>query len=148
MYLTGLDESFLGKYPLLIVFGILLIGMYRAVDQRRKLDFENGIAFLPAFKTGMSVSVLFTLMYSFFIYMYVTVIDLGFRDDFIAKRIEELRKNNTPEADINVWIKSAQDFPFAMTWVLFTFIGLLVISVFYAGAIARMMSKKYPAPKA
>jgi hypothetical protein len=76
--------------------------------------------------------------------MYVSVIDLSFREDFIAKRVEELKKNNTPQADINVWLKSAEDFPFAMVWVLFTFIGLMVIGVFYAAAIARMMSRKYP----
>lgn len=147
MYMTGLDETFLGKYPLLVVFGLLLIGMYRAVDGRRQLDHPEGITFMPAFKTGMSVAVLFTLMYSLFIYLYITAIDLGFRDDFIAKRVEELRKNNTSQADIDTWLNSAKDFPFAMTWVLFTFIGLMVISVFYAGAIGRMISKKFP-PKA
>jgi hypothetical protein len=144
MYLSGLDETFVGKYPLLLVFGLLLIGMFRAVDARRKTDFPGGVVFMPAFRTGMSVAVLFTLLYSLFIYIYVSVIDLSFREDFIAKRVEELKKNNTPQADINVWLKSAEDFPFAMVWVLFTFIGLMVIGVFYAAAIARMMSRKYP----
>lgn len=144
LYLSGLDETFVGKYPLLLVFGLLLIGMFRAVDARRKIDFPDGVVFMPAFRTGMSVAVLFTLLYSLFIYMYVSVIDLSFREDFIAKRVEELKKNNTPQADINVWLKSAEDFPFAMVWVLFTFIGLMVIGVFYAAAIARMMSRKYP----
>ena len=62
----------------------------------------------------------------------------------IPQRITELRASNTPEVDVNAWIKGAQDFPFALTWTLFTFIGILIISVFYAGAIGRMMIKKYP----
>lgn len=147
LLLTGLNESFLGKYPLLLVFGLLLIGMYRAVDARRKADFPNGLTFMPVFKIGMSVATLFTLLYSLFIYLYITSIDLGFRDSFIAKRVEELKKSDTPQVDIDAWIKGAEDFPFAMTWVLFTFIGLMIISVFYAGAIARMMTRKYPAAK-
>lgn len=147
LYLTGLNEGFLGKYPLLIVFGLLLIGMFRAVDERRKLDFADGITFMASFKPAMSVATLFTLLYSLFIYFYVTVIDENFKSDFIAKRVDELRASETPEADVNAWINGAQDFPFAMTWVLFTFIGLMVISVFYAGAIGRMMARKYPASK-
>lgn len=121
--------------------------MFRAVDARRKIDFPNGLTFMPVFKIGMSVATFFTLLYSLFIYLYITAIDLGFRDNFIAKRVEELKKSDTPQVDIDAWIKGAEDFPFAMTWVLFTFIGLMIISVFYAGAIARMMTRKYPAAK-
>lgn len=144
LYLSGLNTSFLGKYPLLIVFGLLLIGMFRAADARRKLDYPNGIAFMPVFKSAISVATLFTLMYSLFIYLYVTSIDDQFQAKFIAERVAELIKNNTPQADVDAWVKGAQDFPFAMTWVLFTFIGLMVIGVFYAGAIGRMMARKHP----
>ncbi|MEX1188133.1 MAG: DUF4199 family protein [Bacteroidia bacterium] len=144
LLLTGLNDSFLGKYPLLLVFGLLLIGMFRAVDARRKIDYPNGITSMPVFKIAMSVATLFTLMYSVFIYFYITAIDLDFRSNFIAKRVDELKASDTPQVDIDAWIKGAEDFPFAMTWVLFTFVGLMLISVFYAMAIARMMARKHP----
>lgn len=144
LFITGLDTTFLGKYPLLLVFALLLIGMYRGVDGRRKLDHADGIAFMPAFRSAMSVSMLFSLIYTLFIYFYITAIDTEFSNKFIANRITELRASNTPEVDVNAWIKGAQDFPFALTWTLFTFIGILIISVFYAGAIGRMMIKKNP----
>jgi hypothetical protein len=147
LYLAGFADSTLGSYPLLPVFGFLLIGMFRGIDARRKLDYPNGIPFLPAFKAGMSISALFALMYTLFIYVYITYLDYDFKGRFIASRVEELRKNKTPEVDVTAWIDGAEKFPFAMTWILFTFIGLMVLSVFYAGAIGRMMAKKYPAPK-
>jgi hypothetical protein len=144
LFITGLDTSFLGKYPLLLVFALLLIGMYRGTDGRRKLDHKDGIAFMPAFRSAMSVSMLFSLIYTLFVYFYITTIDDQFMNKFIANRVTELRASNTPEVDVNAWIKGAQEFPFALTWTLFTFIGVMVISVFYAGAIGRMMIKKYP----
>jgi hypothetical protein len=73
-----------------------------------------------------------------------TVVTNNFRGRYIANRIADLRKNKTPEIDITAWVKSAEKFPFENIWVLFTFIGLMVISVFYSAAIARMMAKKYP----
>jgi len=144
LFITGLDTSFLGKYPLLLVFALLLIGMYRGADGRRKLDHVDGIAFMPAFRSAMSISALFSLIYTLFVYFYITSIDNQFMNKFIANRVTELRASNTPEVDVNAWIKGAQEFPFALTWTLFTFIAIMVISVFYAGAIGRMMAKKYP----
>ncbi len=144
LYLSGFADSTLGNYPLLPVFGFLLIGMFRGMENRRQLDFPNGIPFLPAFKTGMSIAALFSLMYTLFIYVYITYLDYDFKGRFIAKRVLDLRKNKTPEVDITAWIDGAEKFPFAMTWILFTFIGLMVLSVFYAGVIGRMMVKKYP----
>lgn len=148
LYMAGFADSALGNYPLLPIFGFLLIGMFRGINERRKLDYAEGVPFLPAFKTGMSIATLFTLMYTLFIYFYITQIDYDFKGRFIASRVADLRKNHTPEADVTAWINGADKFPFEMTWVLFTFIGLMVISVFYAGAIGRMMAKKYPAVKA
>jgi hypothetical protein len=144
LFITGLDSTFLGKYPLLIVFALLLIGMYRGVDGRRKIDHPDGIAFMPAFRSGMSISSLFSLMYTLFIYFFITVIDEQFKSKFVANRIAELQESKTPQVDIDAWIKGTENFPFAMTWVLFTFLGIIIISVFYAGAIGRMMAKKYP----
>lgn len=144
LLLTGLDTSFLGKYPLLLVFALLLIGMYRGVDGRRKLDHPDGISFMPAFRSAMSVSALFSLIYTLFIYFFITKIDENFRDKFIANRIAELREAKTPQVDIDAWIKGSYEFPFALTWTLFTFIGIMVISLIYAFAIGKMMTKKYP----
>ncbi len=145
LYMAGFADTSLGNYPLLPVFGFLLIGMFRGINERRKLDHPNGIHFMYAFKSGMSIATLFTLMYSIFIYVYITFIDYDFKGRFIALRKADLIKNNTPAADVTAWVNGAEKFPFAMTWILFTFIGLMVISVFYSGAIARMMAKKYPA---
>jgi hypothetical protein len=144
LYLSGLADSMLGNYPLLPIFGFLLVGMFRGINEGRKTDFPNGVPFLPAFKTGMSIAALFTMMYTLFIYVYINYLDSNFRGRYIANRIADLRKNKTPEIDITAWVKSAEKFPFENIWVLFTFIGLMVISVFYSAAIARMMAKKYP----
>lgn len=144
LYLSGFADSMLGNYPLLPVFGFLLIGMFRGINDRRKSDYLDGVPFLPAFKSGMSIATLFTLMYTLFIYFYINYLDANFRGRYIADRVADLRKNKTPETTISSWVSDAEKFPFETIWVLFTFIGLMVISVFYSAAIARMMAKKYP----
>jgi len=143
LLLTGLVETAIGKFPLLPVFGFLLIGMYRGMEERRKLDFTNGVPFLPAFKTGASIATLFTLLYTLFLYFYLNYLDVAFKARYIADRVVELKKDNTPPANIDAWIKDAQSFPFSSSWLLFTFIGLMLLGLFYAFAITRMMVKKH-----
>ena len=89
LYLSGLADSMLGNYPLLPVFGFLLIGMFRGINERRKSDFPNGVPFLAAFKTGMSIAALFTMMYTLFIYVYINYLDSNFRGRYVANRIAE-----------------------------------------------------------
>jgi hypothetical protein len=144
LLLTGWVEGFLGKYPLLPILGFMLIGMFRAMEERRKISFPKGIPFKDAFRCGMSVNALFALVYSLFVYLYLNFLDSGFRQRFSLQRVEDMRKQNTPQADIDAWVQTSQQFPFEMTWVLFTFIGVLVLGVFYAAIMARMMNKKYP----
>ena len=57
---------------------------------------------------------------------------------------EDLKKDQTSTENIEAWIKSAQTFPFSSAWLLFTFIGLMLLGLFYAFAITRMMVKKHP----
>jgi hypothetical protein len=145
LLLTGQIDGVLGKYPMLPVLGFMLIGMYRGMEERRKIDHLEGVRFMSAFKSGMSIALLSTLTYSLFLYIYMRYLDLGFKSRFIAQRIEELQKNGSNQADIDAWIQTTQSFPFVSSWLLFTFIGLLLISLFYALAISRMMIRKYPA---
>lgn len=142
--LGGWVDSGIAKYPVIPVLAFMLIGMFRAVDARRKLDHPDGISFMAAFKAGISTSILFTLMYSLFIYLYITVFDAGFKARYVLNRVAELRENNTPEVDVQAWLRSTENFPFANIWVLFTFIGLGLLSLFYSLSIARMISRKFP----
>lgn len=137
-------DTAIGKFPLLPVFAFLLIGMYRGMEERRKLDFTNGVSFLPAFKTGASIATLFTLLYTLFLYFYLNFLDVAFKARYIATRVEDLKKEQTSPENIEAWVKSAQTFPFSSSWLLFTFIGLMLLGLFYAFAIARMMVKKHP----
>ena len=54
----------------------------------------------------------------------------------------------TPRTDIDAWRLSTAEFPFEMSWLVFTFVGVLVLGVFYAAMMARMMARKYPLGKA
>lgn len=134
----------LGKYPLLPVFAFMLIGIFRGVNERRILTFSSGIKFMDAFKTGVSIAALFSLIYTLFIYLYITNIDDGFKNRFVSMRIAELEKAGTSAADINAWTEGLNRFPFYTAWLLFSFIGLMLIGLFYSAAIARMMSRKHP----
>jgi hypothetical protein len=147
LLLTGWVDGALGKYPLLAILAFLLIGMFRSMDARRKLSFPDGITFLPAFKAGMSVNALFSLLYSLFMYLYLFVLDTGFRTRFVNHRVADMLADNTAPEAIEAWKKSTTSFPFEMMWMLFTFVGVLVIGTFYAAMTARMMARKYPAVK-
>ena len=144
LLLTGWVDGFLGKFPLLAILAFLLIGMFRSMDSRRKLSYPDGIAFLPAFKAGMSVNALFSLLYSLFMYFYLFVLDTGFRSRFVNQRVADMVNEKTSPEAIEAWKQSTTSFPFEMMWMLFTFVGVLVIGTFYAGMTARMMAKKYP----
>jgi hypothetical protein len=144
LLLSGFVDSAIGKFPLLPVFAFLLIGMYRGMEERRKSDFLNGVTFLPIFKAGASIATLFTLMYTLFLYFYLNFLDVAFKARYIASRAEELKKDQTSAENIAAWIKSAESFPFASSWLLFTFIGLMLLGLFYSFAITRMMVKKHP----
>jgi hypothetical protein len=145
LLLTGWVDGFLGKFPLLAILAFLLIGMFRSMEARRKLSYPDGIAFLPAFKAGMSVNALFSLLYSLFMYFYLFVLDTGFRTRFANQRVADMVNEKTAPEAIEAWKQSTTTFPFEMMWMLFTFVGVLVIGTFYAGMTARMMAKKYPA---
>lgn len=142
--LAGLVDGPIGKYPLLPVFGFMLIGMYRGVEERRKLSFPKGMRFPDGFKPAISIAMLSTLTYSLFLYVYLNYLDGSFKDRFVAKRIEELQKSGSSQADIEAWFQTTQSFPFTTAWLLFTFLGLMVIGLLYALVIARMMTRKYP----
>lgn len=148
LLLTGWVDSAIGKYPLIPVLGFLLIGMYRAMEERRKLSFADGVPFKAAFKTGMSVAALFSLTYSLFIYFYLFSIDPGFKLRFIDQRILEMKAQNTAPEAIEAWKNSNVNFPFEISWLVFTFVGILILGVFYAGMTARMMARKYPVTQA
>ncbi|MFN5371364.1 MAG: DUF4199 domain-containing protein, partial [Bacteroidia bacterium] len=102
------------------------------------------IAFLPAFKAGMSVNALFSLLYSLFMYFYLFVLDTGFRTRFVNQRVADMVNEKTAPEAIEAWKQSTSAFPFEMMWMLFTFVGVLVIGTFYAAMTARMMARKYP----
>ena len=142
---TGWNDSVIGKYPLLPVFGFLLIGMFRGIDERRKLDYTETFSFPGLFKSGMSIAALFTLTYSLFLYVYLNYLDVDFKARMIKARIaEQLRdKPETSPEMIKQWTDSTANFPFVSIWILFTFIGLMVLGAFYAGIITRMMRKKH-----
>jgi hypothetical protein len=144
LLLSGLVETAIGDFPVLPVFAFLLIGMFRGMEERRKLDFSNGVSFLPIFKSGASIATLFTLLYTLFLYFYLNFLDVAFKARFIADRVEDLKKKQTTPENIEAWVKSAQTFPFSSSWLLFTFIGLMLIGLIYAFAITRMMVKKHP----
>jgi hypothetical protein len=148
LLLTGWVDAGIGKYPLLPVLGFLLIGMYRSMDERRKLSFANGIPFKDAFKSGMSVAALFSLTYSLFIYFYLFSIDPAFKLRFIDNRIISMKAQNTAPEAIEAWKNSNVNFPFEAFWLVLTFVGILLLGVFYAAMTARMMAKKFPVTQA
>ena len=144
LLLTGWVDAGIGKYPLLPVLGFLLIGMYRSMDERRKLSFSDGIPFKDAFKSGMSVAALFSLTYSLFIYFYLFSIDPAFKLRFIDNRIISMKDQNTAPEAIEAWKNSNANFPFEAFWLVLTFVGILLLGVFYAAMTSRMMAKKFP----
>jgi hypothetical protein len=143
LLIAGFESSAIAKYPLIPVMAFMLIGMFRQVDYIRKDSVPSSISSIALFKSGMSTGVLFSLMYTLFIYVYLTFLDSGFKQRFMDARIAELIASNTPETDIQAWASSAAQFPFVMSWVLFTFVFLLLISLIYALLIARMMKRKF-----
>jgi hypothetical protein len=147
LLLTGWVDGFLGKFPLLAILAFLLIGMFRSMEARRKLTYPDGIPFSPAFKAGMSVNALFSLLYSLFMYFYLYVLDTEFRIRFVNQRVADMVADKASPETIEAWKKSTVSFPFEMMWMLFTFVGVLVIGTFYAGMMARMMARKYPVLK-
>ena len=144
LLLSGQADGLLGKYPLLPVLGFMLIGMYRGVEERRKLSHPNGMGFLDAFKPAISIALLASLIYTLFLYVYLNYLDVDFKARFVANSIEDLKTNGSNPADIEAWIQSTQTFPFTTAWILFTFIGLALIGFVYAVVIGRLMLKKYP----
>jgi Ca2+/H+ antiporter len=143
LLIAGFAHSTIGKYPLLPVFGFLLIGMFRGMEERRKLDFNEEFSFPALFKSGMSIAALFTVMYCLFLYFYLKELDVEFRTQFISGRIEEATAKNMSDSDIGNYSTQLKSFPFVSVWILFTFIGLMTLSTFYSGVITRMMRKKY-----
>jgi hypothetical protein len=147
LLLTGWVDGFLGKYPLLPILGFLLIGMYRTMEERRKLSYSAGVPFKEAFRSGMSVAALFSLTYSLFIYIYLFFLDTQFKARFVEQRVADMVAQKTPQTNIDAWRLSTAEFPFEMSWLVFTFAGILVLGVFYAAMMARMMARKYPLGK-
>lgn len=148
LLLTGWVDMAIGKYPLLPVLGFLLIGMYRSMEERRKLSFPNGIPFKDAFKSGMSVAALFSLAYSLYIYVYLNFLDPNYKLRFVEHRVADMVEQQTSPENIEAWKKSTANFPFEITWLVFTFVGILVLGTFYAAMTSRMMAKKFPVTQA
>jgi hypothetical protein len=80
-------------------------------------------------------------------YFYLYVLDTEFRIRFVNQRVADMVADKASPETIEAWKKSTVSFPFEMMWMLFTFVGVLVIGTFYAGMMARMMARKYPVLK-
>jgi ABC-type antimicrobial peptide transport system permease subunit len=80
-------------------------------------------------------------------YFYLFVLDTAFKMRFVNQRVADMVNDKTSPEAIEAWKKSTASFPFEMMWMLFTFIGVLVIGTFYAAMTARMMARKYPIGK-
>lgn len=148
LFASGFHEFAFSKFPLIMllpVYAFMLIGMFRGVNERRKSDHPGGMKFMDAFKSGASIATLFSLTYTLFIYFYITVMDDQFKSRFIAFRINGIEKSGATPEEIRSGNEVLSQFPFYTAWILFTFIGLIVMGIIYSAAIARLMSKKYPA---
>lgn len=144
---SGLADTAVGRFAILPVWIFLFWGILKAMEQRRKLDYASGAVFLPLFKSGASVAVLFTVLYSLFIYVYLRFIDTGFMGRMVQARVEQAILKGESQEAVNAWVETTKHFPFVSMWVLFTFLGVLMMGILFSFAISRMMVKKYPLPQ-
>jgi hypothetical protein len=63
---------------------------------------------------------------------------------FIDNRIISMKDQNTAPEAIEAWKNSNANFPFEAFWLVLTFVGILLLGVFYAAMTSRMMAKKFP----
>lgn len=139
-------DTFAGQYSVILVMLFMLIGIFLAVEEQRKQSPEKKISFLSGFKAGMSVAALHTVLYSLYLYAYYAYIDTSFFAETIEARVSEFRMAGNSESDIEGFRQSAEVILSPMIQSTFTLVGLLIISVFYAGVVAKLVEKKMSKP--
>jgi hypothetical protein len=146
LFAFGARDTFLGEFSILFVMLFMLVGIYMGVEEVRKSIRDKKILFIQGFKSGMSIAALHTILYSLFIYAYYAYIDSTFFPEMIELRVQEFRIAGDNEASIEGFRQSAELILSPMVQSTFTLVGLLVLSAFYAGVVAKMVEKKHGKP--
>lgn len=136
-------DTFFGQYSVIMVMLFMLIGIFLGVEELRNQSPNKKIVFINGFKTAMSIAALHTVLYSLFLYAYYAYIDTTFFVEMIEARVSEFRMAGNSEADIEGFRQSAEVILSPMVQSTFTLVGLLVLSAFYSGVVAKLVEKKH-----
>lgn len=123
LFILGLDMEQWAKWIVLaITFVCIILSIKFYAD-----SLEDNIAtFGHLFKIGFFTSIIFTLIISAFMVLYVKVIDVDFYQKINDLAIEEMQKQNIPEEKIDYFINEGKKY---MT------IPFLLISTFFSNLI-------------
>lgn len=143
LFVFGVRDTILGQFSVLAVMLFMLIGIYLCIEEQRNLNPQKRLPFIQGFKSGMSVAALHSVLYALFIYCYYSFIDVTFFPEKIEQRVAELRAAGNTEASIDSFRLSAEQILSPTVQSTLTLVGLLVLSAFYAGVVAKLVEKKH-----
>src|SRR2546430_1345314 len=84
-YLLGLDKTDTGEYIKWINVPIMIIAMVMAIKEKREQELGGFIEFGQAFGTATMTILISSVISSVFTYLYLAVINPGYRDFMIQK---------------------------------------------------------------
>jgi hypothetical protein len=147
LFAFGARDTFMGQYSVMFVMLFMLLGIYLGLEELRKTVFGGKLSFQQGFKSGMMIAFLHSIFYSLFLYVYYAYIDVTFFAEKIEARVAEARAAGNTEESIESFRQSAEQILSPSVQSTFSLVGLLVLSAFYAGIIAKMIEKKHGAPR-
>ncbi|MEO5571303.1 MAG: DUF4199 domain-containing protein [Bacteroidia bacterium] len=146
IFLIGLDKSQTGENLGYINIVILIAAMVMAVKERRENELGGFIEFGQAFSTGMMVVLIASAITAVYTFLYISVINPGFRDYVLQKQITKMETSGQSQEQIDMALPYVEKFMTPVMMTLFTFLGGLVVGVIIALIIAAIMKKSNPNP--
>jgi len=145
-YLLGLDKTSTGEYIGYLNIIVMIAGMIMAVKEKRENELGGFIEFGQAFSTATMTVLIAAAITSVYTYLYVSVINPGFREYTMQKQIEKMEAKGMAQEQIDVAMSYTEKFMTPTMMAIFTFLGGMVVGIILALIIAAIMKKSNPNP--
>lgn len=137
VYFTHSQFTTFGVYSGLIALLLILIPLVLAI-RNRKDELKGFITMREVMKTALGISVVTALIVSIFTYLYFMFLDHETLEQLIVQTTEFLKKENKPQAEIDLAIISLKEFYTPLRQATGVLTGVLI-----AGLILSFISSTF-----
>ena len=137
VYLTHSQFTAFGIYSGLIGLLLIAIPLVLAI-QNKKAELNGYITMREVMKVALGISVVTSLIVAVFTYCYYMFLDHDTLEQLIVQTTEFMKKDNKPQAEIDVTVQSLKDFYTPLRQTVGVLSGVLI-----AGLVLSFISSTF-----